>query len=240
MPIHADHVGDGEVDMDEEADVDVLDVEAPERRLAPRARPWALRAGYSAIYAAGGASLLLSLLSVWTIGVTGRFLYTRGGAEPRLELDQLPQYRELLPRGEDVLYLDVLPTSFRLLSLAPALVGGLTAMAAAALAVRLMRRIARGEPFSAEARRALTGLALVLVGGAISQGFLSTIATRRVWLLTGFDSPAFEQLSEVYNGFNIHGPTWPIATLLAGVVALVLRLAFAEGSRLEREGEGVV
>lgn len=201
----------------------------------------ALRAASVALVTAGSIALAYGVAQMWALGVTGRYLMTFGGGDPRIGADNLPQFLQLISLNGDILYLADLPLAVRLLCMSPALVAGITAFVAALSVVRLVRAIADRDAFGQRPRRALAVAGITCLVGGLLQGALDTAAVASLMALTG-SSPDADgtTLSDVYRAVSLDVPHWPVQTILVGAVGCILLLAFRAGAELQEEAAGVV
>lgn len=202
-------------------------------------RPRAVGAAVATVIVVGAlASLSVLLQALMT--VTGRYLFTWGGADQRKPLVDLPQLLQADIRDGYSMFLEDLPAWLRMLGASPLLLHAVIVAAAVALVVRLCRRIASGDPFGRSARGTLTRLSLVLIVGGVAQGILDTIA---VGVATNWiSSRMFTSLGGDFavQGLGTDLPNFPIMLIVLGIITAALAVAFREGARLREEMAGVV
>lgn len=181
---------------------------------------------------------------------TGRYLWTGGGMEPGLPVERLPTFQKAelqvdAPPGtlEDA---DLL---LRLLNAAPLLLEAVTLLGAAWLLLGVLRRVAQREAFNSSVLRRWRALTATLLVGGVLIGLLSTLAvvyatSHMAMLGSGDGIPDFDAQAEFlgadYSGISIGLPHWPIAIIVAGLIALALTTAFRAGAQLERDVDGVI
>lgn len=186
-------------------------------------------------------------MQVGTI-VTGRSLFTFGGADSRLPLVHLPQLQQAeLDSGESGTLAD-LDLSMRLFGASPLFVQAVIFLVAVVALGRIVSGIARAEPFNSVVQSNWKLLSLTLLGGGLLQALLSTAAwtyfISRIGLHFGMGSVSLETRAEFlgahYSAIGGPFPQWPWMIIIAGLVALALTAAFRSGAKLEREADGVV
>ncbi|MBB2975708.1 hypothetical protein FHX49_001275 [Microbacterium endophyticum] len=180
--------------------------------------------------------------------VTGRTLLTFGGADGRLPLSQLPQLNQADLREGAAGTLADLDFGARVFAAAPSMIEALTVMFAFFLLLRVLKGVALAAPFSAPVLSGWRRLTMVLLVGGCVQVLVETAASvyiaSRMGLLFGAgqvmpeDQEAF--LGGDYVIVSAALPQWPIAILIAGLVAWALASAFRAGAKLEADVDGVV
>lgn len=192
-------------------------------------------------------TVLASLVRAITI-ITGRTLFAFGGADGRLPLVYLPQLLQADLREGATGTLTDAALSLRLLGAVPSLVEVAVIAVAAVALLRVVKGVSRAEPFGATVLANWRLLTLALLGGGILQGLADTVAnvylSSSIGLLLGAGRVTPEQRLEFlggdYSGIGVNLPQWPLAIIVAGLVALALDAAFRAGARLERDVDGVV
>jgi hypothetical protein len=203
-------------------------------------------AGRALIAVAAGLAALVSLIQAVTT-LTGRTLLTFGGADGSLSLTHLEQVIYAQPADGSAVHLSEADLAFRVLSALPSVLQAITFVAAAVALLPILKAVSSGSPFAPTVLRNWRRVALALVGGGVLQGLADTAAV--VYLSTHLGllgavplSPAerAEFLGGQYSVVSVDIPHWPIMTILAGIIAFTLMLAFRAGSRLERDAVGIV
>lgn len=223
--------------------VDTIESESP-------VRPKRARYRVINIIVVGIASLaaLFTLVQVATI-VTGRALFTFGGADGRLPLVHLPQLLQADHAEGGSGTLADLDFSMRLLGASPMFVQAVVFVVAAVALVRIVSGISRAHPFNDVVQSNWKLLTMALLGGGLLQAGLETVAwayfSSRIGLLFGSGLGITREEQEAflggdYSAIGVAMPSWPLTIIVAGLVALALTVAFRIGARLEREAEGVV
>lgn len=182
----------------------------------------------------GTLAVLGALLSAWTI-VTGRYLWTGGGADPRRPLVELPQLLQADVRPGQSFYLEDLDPWLRILCALPDVVAAATIVLAMVYVVRVLDGVGRGDAFGPRTLAAVTRLGVVLVAGGVLQGVLNTAAVAGLAALTGR-----REFTERVSGLGIDAPHWPWTLIVVGTVVLAVSAAFREGARLQRDVAGVI
>ncbi|WP_104344472.1 hypothetical protein [Clavibacter michiganensis] len=185
--------------------------------------------------------------------VTGRYLFTGGGADPGLPLSELPQVRDAVLRDGATGSLADADLLLRVLGAVPSVVHGVTVVLAVAWLLRALRGIAQGEPFHAFVVANWRRLAVTLLVGGVAQGVADVVAQAYLSAGLGLDAafgavgtfsagqPANSALlGGDYDLVSSTGASWPVDLLLAGLVALALTAAFRAGARLVEDVDGVV
>jgi hypothetical protein len=178
---------------------------------------------------------------------TGRVLFALGGSDGRLPLSSLPQLLQADLREGTQGTLAEAALSLRLFAALPSLVHAVTITAAAILLIGILRRVSLGRPFSGGVLDRWRWVTLVLLAGGALQALADTGANLYLSRSIGLLGAGYVERDEVkmflggdYSGIGTNVPQWPIAILLAGVIALALGAAFRAGARLEEEVDGVV
>ncbi|WPF82881.1 hypothetical protein SANBI_000513 [Sanguibacter sp. 4.1] len=219
------------------------DAEARPRRRAQRVR----RLVTASVVVVATLTVVGRLSTAW-MTITGRYVYTLGGADPRLSLSDLPQMGSATLREGTTGTLEDVDLGMRLLGATPSLVHAATVGLAAWLLLRVLKGISAGAPFTPAVLRWWSRLTVVLLVGGVTQAVLDTGAvvylSSRIGLLFGSGRVSTEQREAFLGGdymmTNIATPDWPVPILVAGLVALALTTAFRAGARLERDVDGVV
>lgn len=179
---------------------------------------------------------------------TGRALLTFGGADGGLPLSYLPQLLQAnLQDGATGTLADA-DLSLRLLCALPALIHAATIVLATIFLLRVLRGTARARPFEPFVLTSWRRLSSALLIGGASQAIVETVAnvylSSRIGLLFGTGLVSTEQTAQFLGGdyqwIGTNIPQWPVAVIIAGVVALALTAAFQAGAKLEEEVDGVV
>lgn len=202
--------------------------------------PISVRLAVALVLVAAGLAASGSLLQAW-MTVTGRFLWTGGGADPRQPIEFLPQLLQADVREGFSFYLEDLPVWLRAAAAGPALIYAITVTLAAVLVARMLRTIASGDAFGPGVRRPLGGLSLTLLGGGVLHGLADTAAW---WLLLRNLPRLSEERGEGYSsalqGIGYDLPDWPVMLIVLGLIAAALTIAFRQGARLREEMAGVI
>ena len=138
--------------------------------------------------------------------------------------------------------------SLRILCATPFLVQAIAITFATVALLRILKGVAWARPFSTDVLKNWRLLTLALLGGGVLQGVMDTVANvylaSSIGLLFGAGAIMPEARNEFlggdYEGISVDLPQWPIAFIVAGLVALSLHAAFRTGARLERDVDGVV
>lgn len=202
-----------------------------------RTRGWT-RAAAVAVWVVLGLAFIGAVLEVITIS-TGRVLFTFGGAEGRLPLEHLPQLLQADLRDGQEGYLVDVPVWLRLLCAGATIVQAVTIAAAAVLVVGIIRKVSAGRPFDSAVVRRFNLLALMLVGGGIIQGAVDAAAVGSLWEIASSVGRE-DSFMAPYWGIGVNVPQVPFLTILLGVIAAALSVAFRAGKRLEEETTGIV
>lgn len=181
----------------------------------------------------GTLAALAAFVSAATI-MTGRYLWTAGGADPRRALVELPQLTQADVRPGRSFYLVDLDPWLRALCALPDVVAGVTIVLAMVYVVRVLDGVGRGDAFGAGTRRAVSRLGGALVLGGVLQGVLDTVA---VAVLATYSSRA--DVRERVEALSLT-PRWPWTLIVVGAVVLAVSAAFREGARLQRDVAGVI
>lgn len=187
---------------------------------------------------------LISSLVEMTILASGKLLV--GGQT--VPLDRLPQViSSRLQTGKSGSLADA-EIGLRLISAFPSLLNAATVALATILLVTILRRIAEGFPFDRVALVRWKALTLTLIIGSVAQvgaGALAFVyAAHGLGLFSLNENATTESKIALfgadYSGINIWFPDWPLATLVAGLIALALSAAFRSGARLLEAADGLV
>jgi hypothetical protein len=200
-------------------------------------RTRAVRLAAGTVRVVGSLAVLGALGQAWVI-LSGRYLFTFGGAGPRADLDVLPAVTQadFLP-SPDTVFLTDIPSWIRLLSATPVLIQGAILAVSAVQMTQIVRHVANGRAFARPVLRAFNVLTLALLGGGILQGILATTASAVV------SSAIPEFLNDrgiEWESLGFSGPDWPIMIILLGAISSAVSIAFTDGARLQDEAEGVV
>lgn len=192
--------------------------------------PRAARVGVLLVSGVGGIAVIGNLATAVAI-VTGRSLFTFGGADPQLPLTSLPQLLQADVRPGHTYTVTDLAPGLRVLCASPSIVAAGTIAVAVVLLVGVLNRIAAGRAFDPPVRRRLALLSAVLIGGGLLQGLLDTAAIAAV--VASVDQ-------EAISGIGTTPPDWPWTLIVVGVAVTALGAAFTEGARLKEDAVGVV
>jgi hypothetical protein len=193
-----------------------------------------------ALWVVVATTVLFRLMTVYTI-VTGHYVFSFGGGDSRLPLSAVPQLIQAdLRPGADGHLVDA-PLWLRLLCASPVLIEAVIFTLGAVWLAQIIRRIAVADPFSDTPVRRWKQLSILLIVGGIVQGLTDTAALTAIMTLARMSAhePPFP-LGADYQAIGGNGLQWPMFTILLGIVAAALGLAFRAGSRLKEETEGVV
>jgi hypothetical protein len=185
--------------------------------------------------------------------ITGRYLFSGDGVDPRLPLSDLPQVRDAVPAIGSSGTLPDADLLLRILGAVPSAVHGVTVVLAIAWLLRALRGIAQGEPFHGFVVANWRRLAITLLVGGALQGLADTLANAYLAAGLGFGAlagavgtfaagrpVASAFLGGDYDSISSTGAAWPFDLLLAGLVALALTAAFRASARLAEDADGVV
>lgn len=204
---------------------------------------WLVRVVIIAVTAVWAVSLVLEGFML----IMGRLLWTIGGAEPGLPLDRLPVFLQAGLRPGTSGTMQDADLVLRLLNAVPLFVEALTVLIAAWLLLRVLRRVAEREAFTPTAISRWRALSVTLIAGGVLTGLLNTVASGYInWHLglwpnrDGAGRDAVEELlGGDYSAIGTAIPDWPVAIIVAGLVALALTTAFRVGAQLERDVDGL-
>jgi len=212
-----------------------------------RGRPRVFVVARSVVLIVATATVLTDLIQVVTI-ITGRTLFSFGGADPRLPLSYLPQLLQADLHDEATGTLAEASILLRIVCALPSLIHAVTIVLATIYLLRALRGIAQAQPFHPVVLTSWRHLSIVLLVGGLVQALVDTIAV--VYLSTGVgllygtwnEGPDGQEnfLGGDYQGISIDLPQWPFTIIIAGLVALALTAAFRAGARLEKDADGVV
>ena len=212
-----------------------------------RDRPLLLRLVRAVLLIVATLTVVSDATRVITI-TTGRVLFAMGGADGRLPLSHLPQLLQAdLSEGASGTLADA-DLSLRLLSALPAVLHAVTIVLATVFLLRALRGVALARPFDAFVLTSWRRLSIALLAGGIAQGLADTAATTylntRIGLLFGAGQVTPDErdafLGGDYQSIGTNLPQWPVAVVVAGLVAAALTVAFRAGARLEEDVDGVV
>lgn len=193
-----------------------------------------------AVWVVAVIAVIHNAVQVYTI-VSGHVLIAFGGADSRLPLTSLAQINQAELRGGGTGYLVDVPAWLRVLCSVPAFLNILVAVLAAILVVRIIRRIAVGQPFVPAVRRNWVALSAVLIVGGVLLGIADAVAGQVVFgVASNFTFQPPFPLGADYQVLSVDVPRWPFFMILTGVVGLAISAAFKEGARLEEEADGLV
>lgn len=200
--------------------------------------------------------IIVAVAAVWTVSrvlegfmlITGRLLWTFGGAEPGLPLDRLPVFLQADLRPGTSGTMQDADLLLRLLNAVPLFVEALTVLVATWLLLRVLRRVAEREAFTPTAIGRWRALSATLIAGGVLTGLLNTLAVGYInWHLGLWPNPGVHDREGVedllggdYSGIATAIPHWPVAIIVAGLIALALTTAFRAGAQLERDVDGLV
>ena len=209
-------------------------------------RRFAVRFASATVIVVGVLSVLHHIIQAITIS-TGRTLVSLGESDGRLPLERLPQLLKAdLSEGATGTLADA-ALSLRLLGALPSVAHVVTIVITAGLFLGILKHISHGMPFSQPVLERWRWLAITLLTGGAVQGLSDTLAglylATNLGLLGAEPVPREEIhifLGGEYASIGVNGPQWPLAILLAGVIALALGSAFRSGARLAEEADGVV
>jgi hypothetical protein len=212
-------------------------VMATDQPLGLRQRTRAARLAVDTIRVVGGLAVIGALGQAFVV-LSGRYLFTFGGAGPRADLDVLPTVTQAdFPPSPDIVFLTDIPFWIRLLCATPVLIQGAILAVSAVQMTRIVRHVANGQAFARPVRRAFAALTLALLGGGILQGILATTASAVV----SSALPAFLIEKGVrWESLGFSGPDLPIMIILLGAISSAVSIAFTDGAKLQDEAEGVV
>ncbi|WP_030150769.1 DUF2975 domain-containing protein [Oerskovia turbata] len=202
-------------------------------------RPFITTVTTLAVLLLGALAALSELVQAW-MTITGRYLYTSGGAEPRKPVVDLPQLLQAEVREGYTMFLDDVPAALRVLAATPALLAAITYLIASVLLARAIRSIAAGDAFGRRVRSTLTWLSATLLVGGLLQGAVDSAAGAALWswFPRATDLGGTHELAIAGLGLDV--PHWPVMIVVLGLVTSALTVAFQQGARLQEETDGLV
>jgi hypothetical protein len=119
-----------------------------------------------------GGAVLANVMTIIAV-VSGRYLFTSGGAEPQLQLSYLPKLAQADLRERNTGFLTDAAIWIRLLSASQLVLNALTIALAAVTFVRIMQDIAAGRPFASSVLSNWAKLSVVLIVGGWCRDWLT-------------------------------------------------------------------
>ncbi len=192
----------------------------------------------SALWIVLGAASLFAFGNAIAI-IFGRVLFSDAESDPRLPLEHLPQLLQATPFAGESAFLVSAPLWLRLLCAGGTLVSVGIFILSGVYLRRVIQHLSLGKPFAPAVLSNWKRLSLVLFLGAVLQGTIETISFGAITLITTTADPNAIWGSNVQS-LGVALPHWPWWTLLLGIIAQAISVAFQSGAELEREVTGLV
>ncbi|MGR6742161.1 hypothetical protein ACU6RU_09020 [Microbacterium sp. F1-18] len=184
----------------------------------------------------------LKLLIEAAVIVAGHALIVGQGADGGLPLTVLPGVEvAILAPGQQGDLRDADPVLRAFASL-PLLIEAATIVAGTAMLLAVLRQVAAGRSFEQRNLGVFRMMSLTFLWGGIAAGLMSSASN--VYLVANAGPVDSDTRAEIlgarYSDLVIGLPQWPLPLVIAGLVAIAIRVALDAGARYSEEADGVI